>query len=164
MAASLEKAQRVLSAAINAGFRESGVHTLRNVTDKDACIMVAVRTSGLALESIIGYLEDNGDTEHICSVVSEAYLRMLLGMIRQRFDANSERILRFRKNLLEPTPQADGERWEDADARRRRKRAEGLRQSEELRSAEAANALEVQGSDLDSPDVEESNVLASVLE
>src|SRR5271170_7368875 len=54
MAASLKHAQPVLAAAINAGFRESGVLSLRNLDDPDACPMIAIRTAGLGLESIIG--------------------------------------------------------------------------------------------------------------
>jgi tRNA wybutosine-synthesizing protein 3 len=100
MTASLKHAQRVLSAAINAGFRESGVQSLRNLDDQETCPMVAVRTSGLALESIIGYLEDGEDVNNIRCVVSEGYLRMVVGMINQRFEANTERTLRFRDHLL----------------------------------------------------------------
>ena len=141
MTASLKHAQPVLAAAINAGFRESGVQSLRNLDDKEACPMVAVRTSGLALESIIGYLEDAGNEEDIRCVVSEGYLRMIVGMINERFEANTERILRFRNNLLQHRPgdarrKKDGEAWENADTRRQRKRTEGLQKSTELRHVE----------------------------
>lgn len=136
MTASLKHAQRVLSAAINAGFRESGVQSLRNLDDKEACPMVAVRTSGLALESVIGYLEDGQDVNAVRCVVSEGYLRMIVGLANQRFEANATRILRFREHLLHQgsneTPRARGEVWEDANVRRERKRSEGLQKSKEM--------------------------------
>ncbi len=144
MTASLKHAQRVLSAAINAGFRESGVQSLRNLDDQETCPMVAVRTSGLALESIIGYLEDGEDVNNIRCVVSEGYLRMVVGMINQRFEANTERTLRFRDHLLkqdlgEIPPQGDGEVWEDSDSRRQRKRTEGLQKSKDLHNQEGSS-------------------------
>ncbi|KAI9871954.1 MAG: hypothetical protein M1830_002226 [Pleopsidium flavum] len=137
MTASLKHAQRVLAAAINAGFRESGVQSLRNLEDKEACPMVAVRTSGLALESVIGYLEDGKDISNVRCVVSEGYLRMVVAMINQRFEANTERILRFSDHLLkqdfgQSLRHGDEEVWEDADSRRERKRIEGLRKSKDL--------------------------------
>lgn len=138
MTASLRHAQRVLSAAINAGFRESGVQSLRNLDDKEACPMVAVRTSGLALESVIGYLEEGSDPEDVRCIVTEGYLRIIVGLINERFEANTERIRRFRKHLLQHhpgygLPKGDREDWEDADVRRQRKRAEGMQRRQELR-------------------------------
>ena len=137
MTASLRHAQRVLSAAINAGFRESGVQSLRNLDEKEASPVVAVRTAGLALESVIGYLQEGEGTEDVRCIVTEAYLRIIVGLINERFDANTERILRFRRHLLDQhsrhNPQ-NGEAvgWEDAVTRRQRKRAEGLQKSQEL--------------------------------
>lgn len=142
MTASLRHAQKVLSAAINAGFRESGVQSLRNLYDNEAAPMVAVRTSGLALESIIGYLEEGEGKEDARCIVTEGYLRMIVGLINERFEANTERILRFRRHLLDQhsghIPKGESEGWEDADARRRRKRAEGLQKSQELREEREA--------------------------
>jgi len=145
MTASLRHAQRVLSAAINAGFRESGVQSLRNPDDKEAAPMVAVRTSGLALESVIGYLEEGRGKEDVRCIVNEGYLRIIVGLINERFEANTERILRFRRQLLDPhsghkLPRGDAERWEDADARRQRKRAEGLQKSQESRKDREASS------------------------
>lgn len=146
MTASLRHAQKVLSAAINAGFRESGVQSLRNLYDNEAPPMVAVRTSGLALESIIGYLEEGEGKESVRCIVTEEYLRIIVGLINERFEANTERILRFRRHLLDEDPRhnhpkGDGEGWEDTDARRRRKRAEGLQKSQELRKERAAPSV-----------------------
>lgn len=145
MTASLRHAQRVLSAAINAGFRESGVQSLRNLDDKEASPMVAVRTSGLALESIIGYLGEGEGSEDVRCIVTESYLRIIVGLINERFGANTERIARFRRHVLDHhsghvSTKGDAEGWEDADARRQRKRAEGLQKSEDLRKGRDASA------------------------
>ena len=127
MTASLHHAQPVLSAAINAGFRESGIQSLKNLDDTNAFPMVAIRTSGLALESVVGYM-DNGRTEQaIQSLVSEGYLALLLRVANERFAANTERTQRFEKNLFEEQRKSQPA-WEDADTRRQRKRAEGLNQ------------------------------------
>ena len=54
--ASLHHARPVLSAAINAGFRESGVQSLRSLDAEEANkgVMVAVRTAGLSFETVVG--------------------------------------------------------------------------------------------------------------
>ena len=62
MTASLQHAKPLLSATINSGFRESGVQSLKNLDDQNACPMVAVRTAGLKLEAIVGYLEPTKTT------------------------------------------------------------------------------------------------------
>ena len=137
MCASLKHAQPVLSAAINAGFRESGVQSLRNLDDPEACSMVAVRSAGLALESVIGwaYLTRNPENGQITTknkvLVTEQYLQMLAHLSGERFEANNERIARFRACLKEATAkQKEKEQeeaaWEDVDTRRARKRSEGL--------------------------------------
>ena len=133
MCASLQHAQPVLSAAINAGFRESGIQSLKNLEDPNASPMVAIRTAGLALGSIIGYALDTGlGEEKLVSLVGEEYLETLLRLANARFSANDERIQRFNDELLmgkrirEPG-------WEDSQSRRERKRAEGLKQKELLK-------------------------------
>ena len=137
MCASLNHAQPVLSAAINAGFRESGVQSLRNLDDPEACPMVAVRSAGLSLESVIGwaYLTRNPQNGQVTAknklLVTEQYLQMLAHLSGERFEANGERIARFRACLKEATAkQKEKEQeeaaWEDVDTRRVRKRAEGL--------------------------------------
>ena len=139
MSASLNHAQPVLSSAINAGFRESGVQSLRALDDRKACPMVAVRTAGLSLESIIGVLgackceEDSCDCANgmPTAIVDEDYLELLVGLANERFAANSDRIERFRIGLREALAAKTrrekkiGE-WEDAATRRLRKRQEGL--------------------------------------
>lgn len=94
--------------------------------------MVAVRTAGLALASLVGVCNDStveGDDEMKC-LVSEEYLEILVGMANERFLANRERIARFEQDLFDKT--SSGESWEDGDSRRERKRREGLARREAL--------------------------------
>ena len=125
---------------------------LRNLDRADALPMVAVRSAGLGFSAVIGYVwrEDDeegeeaadgggdGDadrdggkdgkdgTEVVRSLVGPDALRLLLGLANERFEANAERVRRFRECLVR---ERDGGR-EDGAARARRKREEGLRERE----------------------------------
>lgn len=132
MAASLQHARELLSAAINAGFRESGVQSLKNLDDPNSFPMVAVRTSGLALSSLIGCMQDSENEEEIQGLVNEAYLEILLSIANERFAQNSERVQRFSDNLFQKESEI-GSAWEDKRVRQERKRAEGLGQQQRLR-------------------------------
>lgn len=148
MTATLHHAQPVLSAASSSGFRESGLQSLNclHSTSDSSSPIVAVRASGLALESIIGYCEEDNDrssspdTEPIIrSLVSEEYLQMLIAISNERFVVNAERKDRFRACLLDLcSGQGKGKKagWEDAEMRRERKRAEGLKRREEMKARE----------------------------
>lgn len=153
MASSLKRAQPILSAASSSGFRESGIQGLRCLDDPDSFPIVAVRSSGLALESVIGYVEDepsagagatNGKAPVMKSLVSESYLRMLVDLANERFDTNANRRERFRTKLLELCnfhSLASSRRrpgWEDPDLRRARKRAEGLARQKAAMEEKAA--------------------------
>ena len=128
--ASLDDAQRVLSAALSAGFRESGAVGLNTVPREPTSPIVAVRSMGLALDSIIGFQKNE---KECVAIVGEAYLETLVAIANDRFRANRERMNRFRKGLLENYRQDDKVR-EDAECRRFRKRQEGLRRQEELKA------------------------------
>ncbi|EGD98903.1 hypothetical protein TESG_06265 [Trichophyton tonsurans CBS 112818] len=146
MAASLSHAQPVLAAASNAGFRESGLQGLRCLEDPEACPIVAVRSSGLGLESIIGYIENDGSPEATArSFVTEEYLQLLVQISNERFAINTERMERFRVKLLHlGGRQALGNpnlQWEDPVARRARKRAEGLERSKAAKEAQKRENL-----------------------
>ncbi|EGE07845.1 DUF207 domain-containing protein [Trichophyton equinum CBS 127.97] len=146
MAASLSHAQPVLAAASNAGFRESGLQGLRCLEDPEACSIVAVRSSGLGLESIIGYIENDGSPEATArSFVTEEYLQLLVQISNERFAINTERMERFRVKLLHlGGRQALGNpnlQWEDPVARRARKRAEGLERSKAAKEAQKRENL-----------------------
>jgi tRNA wybutosine-synthesizing protein 3 len=85
---------------------------------------------GLSFESLIGVRED----ERTKCTVSDDYLRGLLRIANERFEENRKRIDRFRTAVLEATAMKrdGGAEWEDASARRERKRAEGLQRKAEL--------------------------------
>jgi tRNA wybutosine-synthesizing protein 3 len=137
LSASLVDAQAVLSAASSAGFRESGAMGLSTSSDGNVSPMVAVRSTGLGFDSIIGYQNANGD---INSLVTEEYLELMVGTANEKFRINAERIERFKTALMSyyspSTREPIGGRgpefpWEDKDARRARKRAEGLAKQRE---------------------------------
>ena len=132
MTASLQHAQPILSAAINAGFRESGVQSLKNLDDVNAFPMVAIRSSGLAFGSLIGYV-DQTDNDEIRSLVSEEYLKLLLSIANDRFDANTVRINRLQANLLQ-TSHKRNTIWEDQESRRERMKTEGLERRDKRRA------------------------------
>ncbi|OCT54904.1 DUF207 domain protein [Cladophialophora carrionii] len=145
--ASLLHARPLLAAAINAGFRESGVQSLRvlDPQEADKGVMVAVRTAGLSFDTVVGYVDEgevevddvDGDTaapqhtETVHRIVGEEYLRMCVAVVNERFGWNEERRERFREELkraMEREGLASGVAtgWEDKEARRKRKREEGL--------------------------------------
>ena len=150
MTASLHHAQPIVAAAINAGFRESGIQSLKNLDDVNAFPMVAIRSSGLALESIIGCVPDRvKDTskvgmdgkhylnnEDVHSLVSDNYLDLLLNIANDRFKSNTERMRRFESDLFKREATTTSS-WEDSKTRLERKRAEGLKQQEEVRNVRA---------------------------
>lgn len=142
MTASLPHAAPLLSAALNAGFRESGIQSLKNLSDPTSFPILAIRSSGLALESVIGAYEDwegsysskeegieREEEGDVNCLVSEEYLEMLVGVANQRFVVNGERMRRFEEEVFR---RGEGE-WEDGGVRRERMREEGLRRREELR-------------------------------
>jgi tRNA wybutosine-synthesizing protein 3 len=125
----MEHAQRILTAALAAGFRESGAVSLASNKNDESNPMVAVRSAGYSFDSIIGYQDEEG---HNIALVDENYLQILVQIANDRFRINFERIARFRAALLsayQPAPSISNSSepiWEDADARKRRKREEGL--------------------------------------
>ena len=150
MTASLHYAKTILAAAINSGFRESGVQSLKNLDDVNAFPMVAVRTSGLAFESLIGCCEDHDDIgDSLKPLVSEDYLRMLLRIGNERFVTNRERTARFEDELS--AGRGRGSQWEDTEVRKERKRNAGLAEQAALQSASSdrqSNAISVEMSAL----------------
>ncbi|KAF6814298.1 tRNA wybutosine-synthesizing protein [Colletotrichum plurivorum] len=141
LTASLPHAQLLLKCALAAGFRESGALNLLPASSEDPSVtpVVGVRTMGLGLESLVGYVLDEDNSQHV--TVSAAYLRDLVRIANERFGENAARIARFRSALRDavagpPARVGDaGGEWEDAAARRERKRAEGLRRREEVAAA-----------------------------
>lgn len=170
LTASPQHAQLLLRCGLQAGFRESGAINLLpspssahpTATAAAATPIVAIRSMGLGLESLIGR-ETNG-IKH-CTVSGE-YLRALIKIANERFVENARRIERFRV-LLEKAHAAagagagpgrglhgkgrpDGAEWEDAEVRRERKRAEGLRKAEEVRRLREQRGEQASGGEFDS--------------
>ncbi|WQF82920.1 Putative tRNA wybutosine-synthesizing protein [Colletotrichum destructivum] len=157
LTASLAHAQLLLKCALAAGFRESGALNLLPATttapevesSSPVTPMVGVRTMGLALESLIGFVDDDDDEARHCTVTAD-YLRDLMQIANERFEENAARIARFRAALQEaaagPPPKLGegGAEWEDAAARRERKRAEGLRRKEEMLAARQETQTQTQ--------------------
>ena len=131
MAASLQHAQPVLTAAINAGFRESGIQSLKNLDDPKSFPMVAIRSSGIGLSSLIGYKIDSDEDVSIRCMVDESYLQLLLSIANERFLENSKRVHRFQGQLLS-IGRKQQRNWEDGKARAERMKAQGLEQQNQI--------------------------------
>ena len=138
----------MLNAALQAGFRESGAINITSNADGETTPMIAVRSTGLAFDSIIGYLHDYSDQTlappPIFSSVGEPYLRSLVAIGNMRFQENTCRIERFAVALniiYQPgiISNPKGREWEDVDARRERKRAEGLKKRQALQERRGQN-------------------------
>lgn len=167
LTASPSHAQLLLKCALSAGFRESGALNLLPASTSPAdepsvTPIVGVRTTGLGLESLVGYVSDDGATR--CTVSAD-YLRDLVDIANERFVENAARIARFRAALQDAVagPPArlgeDGKEWEDAAARRERKRAEGLRRKEEMLAArQQAQTAETTTEDSDSTELPDHEV------
>lgn len=126
--ASLWHARPLLSAAINAGFRESGVQSLRALDDPSAGVMVAIRTAGLAFETVVGVVEG----QDIRRIVDEDYLAMCAKIVNERFKWNDARRERLRAEIRRfGARQQVASSWEDEDQRKARKRREGLRRQQQ---------------------------------
>jgi len=151
--ASLHHARPLLAAAIESGFRESGVQSLKGLDDEKHGAMVAVRTAGLGFETVVGVgsvglPRDGSRTEDAMHcIVSEQYLALCAAVVNERFKSNVDRRERFRDELrramapegrgLESRQGSHAPRhgWEEKQERRERKRAEGLRRQREQGTA-----------------------------
>ncbi|OBS23641.1 hypothetical protein FPOA_04190 [Fusarium poae] len=141
LTASPEHAQILLRCGLQAGFRESGALNIVPSGKDTTTPMVAIRTMGLAFESLIGQQVDG----HRQRIVSSEYLQTLVDIANERFEENKKRIERFQNAFRDagsaPAPRRnpEGQEWEDAAARRERKRAEGLRKKAELKAKQETN-------------------------
>ncbi|KAM0328837.1 hypothetical protein ACHAQA_005253 [Verticillium albo-atrum] len=153
LTASTAHAQLLLKCAFQSGFRESGALNITPTHGSPVTPMVAVRTMGLSFESLIGFEAAEGRRE---AIVSASYLRTLLSIGNERFIENDKRIARFRaalRDAIAGPPAKIGENgvdWEDAAARKERKRAEGLRRKAEM--AASGQERVAQGHDGITPD------------
>ena len=135
MTASLHHAQPILTAAINAGFRESGVQSLKNLDDANAFPMVAVRSSGLAFESLVAWVDETEvEGKIIVSLVNGEYLKTIINIANERFKINTSRMKRFEDEL--PGRENLSAGWESKQSRRERKKAEGFAQQAAIQSSQ----------------------------
>lgn len=145
LTASVNDTKHLLAAASSAGFRESGAMGLTTNKDGSTTPMVAVRSNGLALDAVVGYVDEGGTP--VC-IIPEEHLKLLNNIATARFKTNTERIARFRQALLKAystDENSTGKRaddYEDADVRRARKKAEGLARQRAIQAErEAENAI-----------------------
>ena len=123
---------------MTAGFRESGISGVngrRSRGDDENNHpepMLAIRSTGLAFDSVVGFVNSEG---HAVPMVSEEYLRVLMQIGNERFVVNAERRERFNKALLDLNRSEPGKNigWEPQDARKERKRIEGLQRQKEIK-------------------------------
>ncbi|EPE05613.1 trna wybutosine-synthesizing protein [Ophiostoma piceae UAMH 11346] len=135
--------------------------------------IVAVRSMGLALAAVVGVssaastgdASEDSDAAHC--IVTPSYLSRLVRVADERFAVNRTRTERFRVNLVEaiekelgsgglPSSLAslaqlpvkgDGKDWEDAEARRIRKRKEGLRRQAAIKEEQQQQQQQPQKGD-----------------
>lgn len=141
---SVKEAQLALNAALAAGFRESGISGILDNKGHQANPMVAVRSSGLAMDSIIGFQTSRDGIESMCPMVSEAHLRILAQVANERFEVNTQRMERFRQAFVEQVScgSLNGESaFEPADVRKERKRREGLLHQQAVRDNRKMNRV-----------------------
>lgn len=142
LCANLHYAKPLLSAAINASFRESGVQSLKALDPSfdGEGVMVAIRTNGIVFESVVGICNPAADT--VESIVSEGYLEMCVSVVNERFQWNEVRKQRLVHELRSAQNRAA---WSEATAveskeeRRERKRREGLAVQKESAKREKCN-------------------------
>lgn len=147
LTASIQDAQVVLTAALSAGFRESGAVSLGSMKTGESNPMVAVRSTGYSFDSIIGYQDEQGRN---IAIVDKSCLETLICIANERFNINEERIARFRTALLATSqspifgaPGSSKPDWEDADERKRRKREEGLARKQALQDKRLKNIEDI---------------------
>ncbi|KAI9843012.1 MAG: hypothetical protein M1837_006643 [Sclerophora amabilis] len=99
------QAHAILTAALQAGFRESGA--VGPFISSSFCNpVVAIRCTGLSFDSIIGYVPESSSsslsstadaspTQSPISLVSEAHLQLLVSIANVRFTENARRRERF---------------------------------------------------------------------
>jgi tRNA wybutosine-synthesizing protein 3 len=118
---------------MQAGFRESGAMNLTS-ENHPATPLVAVRSSGLGFDCLLGYVGENG---HIFSSVSENYLKLLVQTANERFKTNTDRVSRFRSLLLSKYERASNKSPKELkNSQDVGKRQEGfMRQKQEMRAA-----------------------------
>lgn len=141
----------MVAAALQAGFRESGAINIAETGNRPVTPMVAVRTAGLGLDSIIGYATEGGD---LFSVVTKFHLETLMRIANNRFQFNTDRIDRFRRLLQSKY----GEPEESKEQRRARKKTQGLQLKHMRENSNEGQFDVLLQADTDSLDMSNMNV------
>ncbi|KEQ65615.1 uncharacterized protein M437DRAFT_41233 [Aureobasidium melanogenum CBS 110374] len=97
LCASLESAQKLDTAALQSGFRESGISSISTDNLRASTAMVAIRNTDLAFDSVIGYEADDGK---LIPMVTEAYMRVLVELCNEKFKVNKQKTEAFREALF----------------------------------------------------------------
>ncbi|KAG2209211.1 hypothetical protein INT47_005503 [Mucor saturninus] len=114
-ASSQETAMHLLGVAYQVGYQNSGITPSRRH-------MLAIRSTH-KIDTPVAYVEKG----QIHCLVDPAYLYLLLNMSNQKFEQNMERMKIFEDTMrTELTKAEEKEKWESKEARRERKRMEGL--------------------------------------
>ncbi|THW83265.1 hypothetical protein D6D15_09698 [Aureobasidium pullulans] len=129
LSSSLESAQKIHTAALQSGFRESGISSISTDNLRTSTAMVAIRTNDIVFDNIIGY---EGPDGRLIPMVTEAYMRILIELGNQKFQANKARTQQFQNALLTsfgpPQAQYSGPcAWEPIEQRRVRMREDDIR-------------------------------------
>ncbi|KAK9451205.1 tRNA wybutosine-synthesizing protein [Limtongia smithiae] len=130
LCATPEIAHKLLTIALDCGFRESGYNG--NI--------LAVRCS-LSLDAPIGYLSADIEDSAVL-IVDESYLDILIQMARERYTENRARTQKFEEGMRSMMLAAkENETKETKEQRRVRKHAEGLQRQQEKRAMEQEKSL-----------------------
>jgi len=128
----LQTARIILTAALSAGFRESGI--MNPGLTEHSFPMIAIRCNGLAMDSIIGVM--NASHPSIKMIVDENYLKTMMLISSLRFEDNRRRIDAFSGKIEQVLfNQGQALTKESKGERKIRKREEGLRRQRILRAA-----------------------------
>lgn len=110
----------LLGAAYQVGYQNSGITPSRRH-------MLAIRSTH-KIDTPVAYVEN----DQIHSLVDPAYLYLLLTMSNGKFKQNMDRLKVFEDTMRQELHKVkEQENWESKEARRERKRMEGLKLKEE---------------------------------
>lgn len=92
--------------------------------------MLAVRTTGLSFDTIVGCLASETT---ISPLVTPSYVPFMVSQANKHFRHNAARTKRFTEALMGRFRAAQDDSWEPADLRRARMREEGLKRARQAK-------------------------------
>lgn len=129
----LQTARVILTAALSAGFRESGI--MNPGLSEHSFPTIAIRCNGLIMDSIIGVM--NASHPSIKMIVDENYLKTMMLVSSLRFEDNKRRVDAFSGEIEQVLfNQGQAPPKESKGERKIRKREEGLRRQRILRASQ----------------------------